>query len=1398
MGTSAALIPGSSAGGSSSAYFQAKLRIPTESLIPSQVQSGRWKVKLEGYGTLPRAGAPAVPMRIERIALPPTGTPMLRITHARMRPLPGLLLESVPSAGNPRSDRGPASDPEGPPVYPPRYRADALLEKTEGDYPGEIATLGQVGFLRDQRYVELILTPLQVNPKSGVARIAEEIELEILLDQAEGVGQRSSGRKDPKGTALYRDAFLNPAQMDPEGSFRSPRDFAGAEKSASLDASSTTTVYRIGVKQEGIYRISCSSLPSCAVSDLIGVDPATFRLRNQGVEVPVRIVGGGDGSFDLGDILEFYGQPHADPYTTLNCGPPTCALPVYEAADFTDTNVYLLDAPGSAGRLRMATVDGTPGGMAAEANFQDTAHVEVNDRFLPLADHDPFYWLPTLTADASSSTFRDLSVPLPGIAPVSFTAPARVRLRGVSTLDSVNPDHRTRVTINGAGATQVTLDWDGDTVVDQDTSASQSILTNPTTVKVEVLAVGSISVDQVLVDYAEITYRRQFLAVSDVLAFDFANQAAKFLVQGFSASPVMAYDVSRILAGTSSTREPRLVINGAAGATTLTFQVGAEAPPTGSTRRFLVVGPGGYRTPDFIAPRQPNTLLDSANEADYLIIAHPSLIDTAPGSSYSQFVNYLSTVRGLTVRLVYIQEIYDDFSDSIENPEAIRSFLAYAHTNWVGPSGTSPPPAYLLLVGDAVWDPKNNLNRSDWVDLVPTVIMFYDQSILKYYSADTWLASYLGADQSPDILYGRLPVRTQAQANGVFTKILGYAQSPPPGAWRSDGFFLADVGNVPEETQLFEGEEDGMAANFTSPWTQTKQYYARPPYNAPVGGGGPVDQFKADFASHWNSAHPAFASFSGHGAFDILGNDLFFRPADVALLSNGAFQPFFYNSDCLSGGFHAVGVDSMAEAFLESTTGGSIGYFAPAGLSFTFFAQTVSSQLLSDLFGAEKLRELGTLTSRARGALFQQGAIADMQGFAFVGEPSLQLVLPAPQPPASFTVSAGNAVVNLSWTSSTDPSAVGTNVYRTQTLGLPYVKLNGAPLTGTSYSDTTVSNGSTYFYRAVAVDGAGFEGAVTNTNADCGVSSPPDGPQCRRAEPKNLVPPSAPTGLKVVDTGIGTTLQVSWLANPETDLQRYTVAYGTAPGSHPLTINAGLSTSVFLNGLTVGTPYYVIVYAVNTSGIQGANSGEVSGTPHVFVGVAPPATIKTLMVNRSSNDLVLTWSAVTLNIYGNPTVVDHYNVYRANFPDFVPSDGFNLLGQVPASGSPSYTHIGGAITPDNGFYLVSAVDTNGLSSGLGADLPAGIVALQIQPSPTAGMIRLSWPAAGLTVTGQAARISHYELHGATTPVPRSSISSVNLLQDNLTDTFIDVPNPAVPRYYYNVIVVDTRGNLSPY
>jgi len=73
---------------------------------------------------------------------------------------------------------------------------------------------------------------------------------------------------------------------------------------------------------------------------------------------------------------------------------------------------------------------------------------------------------------------------------------------------------------------------------------------------------------------------------------------------------------------------------------------------------------------------------------------------------------------------------------------------------------------------------------------------------------------------------------------------------------------------------------------------------------------------------------------------------------------------------------------------------------------------------------------------------------------------------------------SGIVTVNLSWTASTS-SVVGYNVYRGTTAG-SYSKINSSLDPGTTYGDTTVTSGVTYYYAATAVNSSGEESAKSS------------------------------------------------------------------------------------------------------------------------------------------------------------------------------------------------------------------------------------------------------------------------------------------------------------------------------
>ncbi len=69
--------------------------------------------------------------------------------------------------------------------------------------------------------------------------------------------------------------------------------------------------------------------------------------------------------------------------------------------------------------------------------------------------------------------------------------------------------------------------------------------------------------------------------------------------------------------------------------------------------------------------------------------------------------------RGLSVEIVDVEDIYEDFNYGIQNPESIRDFISWAYHEW-----QSPAPRFVLLAGDASWDYKNPIaddsHYADW------------------------------------------------------------------------------------------------------------------------------------------------------------------------------------------------------------------------------------------------------------------------------------------------------------------------------------------------------------------------------------------------------------------------------------------------------------------------------------------------------------------------------------------------------------------------------------------------------------------------------------------------------------------------------------------------------------
>jgi Fibronectin type III domain len=180
-----------------------------------------------------------------------------------------------------------------------------------------------------------------------------------------------------------------------------------------------------------------------------------------------------------------------------------------------------------------------------------------------------------------------------------------------------------------------------------------------------------------------------------------------------------------------------------------------------------------------------------------------------------------------------------------------------------------------------------------------------------------------------------------------------------------------------------------------------------------------------------------------------------------------------------------------------------------------------------------------------------------------------------PPPPAGLSASPSNAQVLLNWGASTGASSY--NVKRSTTSGGPYTII-ATGVTSTSYTNTGLANGTTYYYVVSAVNSFGES---TNSGQ---ASATPQGVQ---------TPPPAPTGL-IANAG-DEQVALNW--NASTGASSYNVKRSTASGGPYTTIATGVTATSHTNtGLVNGTTYHFVVSAVNAAG-QSANSNQASATP---------------------------------------------------------------------------------------------------------------------------------------------------------------------------------------------------------
>ena len=179
----------------------------------------------------------------------------------------------------------------------------------------------------------------------------------------------------------------------------------------------------------------------------------------------------------------------------------------------------------------------------------------------------------------------------------------------------------------------------------------------------------------------------------------------------------------------------------------------------------------------------------------------------------------------------------------------------------------------------------------------------------------------------------------------------------------------------------------------------------------------------------------------------------------------------------------------------------------------------------------------------------------------------------------------------------------------------------GTTVSTVATSPTTItglSNGTTYYIMVTAVNASG------STNASAQVTATPAGP---------------PGAFSISSATNGNTQSVvTWGA--ASGATSYTVKYGTSSGSYGTTVSTGATSPTTITGLSNGTTYYIMVTALNASGLTNA-SADLTATP---AGVADPwAAISTTALPSDPPQGFPVWTGTQMLLFGSNGSVSRYN-----------------------------------------------------------------------------------------------------------------------------------------------------------
>ena len=664
---------------------------------------------------------------------------------------------------------------------------------------------------------------------------------------------------------------------------------------------------KLAVGKAGWYRVTQAELQAAGFK--VG-NVGNLQLFRNGRELAIGVSGNGQG-FGAGDYVEFYGAG-------------------LESATETAQSYYLVNGSTRGKRLSV-----TKGGKAsAPAGPQSFAYtIERKERMIYFSslrngDTENFF------GQIVSSTAVTAAMPVSHLEAATGGAQLQVVLQGVTS-----QSHLVQVLLNGTDLGTINF---ANLEHPNQTFAVPAGALHDGDNTVALSSLGG-AADVSLVDVLRLTYTRSLVADNNTLSLGINSQQTR-RITGFTNQNVRVLDIT----DPNNTTELTPVVKAEDGGYAAYVEVGQASGLAPHTLLALAAAGGPAASVKANNPSSWWSQAGGTGGADYLIVTTGEL------KASVEPLAQLRRNQGMVVQVIDVEDLYDEFSYGTHTPQAIHDLLQTATSSW------TRKPHYVLLAGDASYDPKNYFGQG-LNDLVPTKLL--DTALMET-ASDDWLADFNG-DGLADLALGRLPMRTAADLNTMVGKLVSYetaAVDPTRGA-----VLVADTS--------FEGSSSAVGSLLPSGMPVTT-----------------INRSSADDATIHNqiiaglNQGPRVANYVGHGSNGVWTGASLLSSDDAPALTNTNRLSVFTMMTCFNGFFQDAYNDSLAEALLKSP-GGAVAVWASTTLTDPEGQNVIDQEFYRLLFGAQPLT-LGDASRAAKGAT---GDADVRRTWTLFGDPAMRL-----------------------------------------------------------------------------------------------------------------------------------------------------------------------------------------------------------------------------------------------------------------------------------------------------------------------------------------------------------------------------------------------------------------------